>query len=223
MGRLNALVQAFLGALFPRACVLCSQEGAVLCDSCEHKVHIPDWNVYLEHEGVRIFSRISYKHPAVQKLLHAWKYKGDSSAGTCWERWIAEGDDAPEVFIGAYFVPVPLAREAYAERGFNQAEVLAQALATRYGGEVYPILARTPRQAQAKTKKEQREGIRRDNPYTVNTRGAQEGKAGLLPRRVILVDDVCTTGNTVMACADALHGAGIEHVAVCTLAYGNPT
>ncbi|MEK9156518.1 MAG: phosphoribosyltransferase family protein [Patescibacteria group bacterium] len=221
MGGLARLFGVFWDALFPRACVVCEREGDIICVSCAQNVKIPAWHLHTEREGVRVFSRASYKERAVQRLLHAWKYKGDSSAGEWWQKWISETAAAPAVFHDAIFVPVPLAREAFAERGFNQAELLARALAAKHGGSVKLLLERLPRKAQAKTEKEDRGNARTQNPYHVNLVGRRMQAAGQLPKEVILVDDVYTTGSTIMACADMLKEMGVEKIFAITLAYGN--
>lgn len=220
MEGLKKLVKLFWDALFPRSCAICKEEGAVLCGACAKQVNIPAWFVHKEEAGVQIFSKVSYKERAIQKLLHAWKYHGDMSAGEWWKMWIAQGE-VPHCFTGAIFVPVPLAREAYAERGFNQAEVLALALAQAHGGSVAKLLERRPRKSQAKTEKDARGNIRSASPYFLSAMGEEQKKAGKLLQEIVLVDDVSTTGSTILACADILRKAGVQKVTACTLAFGN--
>ncbi len=221
MGGLAGLFGVFWDALFPRACVVCEREGDVICSSCAQNIKIPVWHLHTEREGVQVFSRVSYKERAVQRLLHAWKYKGDSSAGEWWQKWIRETDAISAVFHDAIFVPVPLAREAFAERGFNQAELLARALAAKHGGSVGLFLERLPRKAQAKTEKEDRSNTRKQSPYYASPIGKRMQATGQIPKEVILVDDVYTTGSTIMACADMLKEMGVEKIFAATLAYGN--
>ncbi len=233
MGRLKDIVRVFWDAFFPRSCVVCKEEGDMLCTSCAALVRIPAWHVHAEREGVRVFSRVSYKERAVQRLLHAWKYQGDSFAGVWWQAWIAEDDALLSIFRDVVFVPVPLAREAFAERGFNQAEKLAQALAQTHNGQVLQLLERSPRKAQAKTDKAHRGDMRTQNPYHLSDAGKTlQRRPTSLERstfperqtffkRVVLVDDVYTTGSTIMACADVLKQAGVQEIFACTLAYGN--
>lgn len=207
-------------ALFPRSCVMCKEEGELLCEVCAKEIEIPSWFVHQTEGSLCIFSRCSYKERAVQKLLHAWKYQGDILAGEWWKKWITQGN-APEVFTHAVFVPVPLAREAYAERGFNQAELLARALAQKYQGTCGVLLERTPRKSQAKTAKEKRGSLRKESPYAITAHAKDLKKRNEFPKKIILVDDVTTTGSTLLACADALTSVGVEQIAACTLAYGN--
>jgi ComF family protein len=104
---------------------------------------------------------------------------------------------------------VPLSRRRRARRGFDQAELLARAVAPRLGMPVVPLLRRvrdTP--AQARRPAGQRRG---------SLAGAFRAVVPA-PRQVLLVDDVLTTGSTAMACADALRERGARRVVVLTAA-----
>jgi competence protein ComFC len=222
MERLTKFLLMFWDALFPRSCVVCKEEGSLLCKTCAEQVHIPAWSVHQTEEGIQIFSRISYKERAVQKILHAWKYQGDSSAGEQWKTWITEGE-IPETWRKITCVPVPLAREAYAERGFNQAEELAKVLAIKCDGRCLTLLERFPTKAQAKTNKHERQEVRNGQVYDVSKHAKELQNKGGLPERVLLIDDVTTTGSTLLACAEELQRLGVREVFACTLAYGNAT
>ena len=116
-----------------------------------------------------------------------------------------------------FFVPVPLHRARYRERGYNQAEMIARALAELYGGRVCRWLRRrTFRVSQTKLSREQRE---------MNVAGAFEGALpARLPSRgtVFVVDDVFTTGATSFSCLAALGKDFPLPVKVFTLLYDQP-
>ncbi|NLG26005.1 MAG: ComF family protein [Clostridiales bacterium] len=106
--------------------------------------------------------------------------------------------------------PVPLSRARMRERGFNQAALLAAHLSDRIGVPVNDCLARTrdtPRQSRLTG------GARREN--LAGAFGCRGEVAGL---RVMLVDDVITSGETVRHCAIALRAAGAADVAAISLA-----
>ncbi len=107
-------------------------------------------------------------------------------------------------------VPVPTARSRARRRGYDQAELLAAALARRTGLALARCLTR----------------VRGDDPQVGRSRaarlaalsGAFAPRPGVEPpARALLVDDVVTTGATFAACAEALHVAGCREVAA--LAY----
>jgi ComF family protein len=112
--------------------------------------------------------------------------------------------------------PVPLHWRRRWERGFNQSELLARAVARRCGIPVVHALRRvraTPAQAGLSNTARRRNVAaafrpRRTAPWSRPVAGA----------RILLIDDVMTTGSTAAACAIALKGAGAARVALLTVA-----
>ncbi len=146
----------------------------------------------------------------LRQALHRLKYKrdiilADSLARELARAWRAYGLPAWTV------LPVPLSAQGLQARGYNQAALLARGLAD---------LARLPYQAEGLTR------VRHTHSQVglpaaarrANVRGAfaasREQVAG---RSFILVDDICTTGATLAACAEALHLAGAAAIWGLTL------
>ena len=125
-----------------------------------------------------------------------------------YDRWIANG----ELDMGEAVVPVPLHRRRRRERGFNQAELLGRAIARVARRPCRRLLVKTasrPPQAGLSAPARHR-----------NAAGAYRARlpAHLLGKRLLLVDDVYTTGATVEACTKTLLAAGARAVDVLTLA-----
>lgn len=109
--------------------------------------------------------------------------------------------------------PVPLHWTRQFHRGFNQALILAQVIGAKQGWPVAELLRRTRATGHQAWRK-------RADRLTAVT-GAFAWKAGSpLPRTVLLVDDICTTGATLDACAKALKNAGVKQVVGLVVAYG---
>ncbi len=149
----------------------------------------------------------------VGSLLRRHKYGLDQSLG----RALAEClDAAPPLLAGDGYdlvIPVPLHRARLQWRGFNQAALLGGALARRFGCPLdVATLARvrpTPPQT-ARGHAERARNVR--NAFKVRRPARVAG------RRVLLIDDVMTTGATVNECARVLRAAGARRIDVLTLA-----
>lgn len=111
-------------------------------------------------------------------------------------------------------LPVPLHRARLVERGFNQSALLARALARNVGARFEPRLLERHQstEQQARLGREER---------AENTFGAFGVRRRFRGGRVILVDDVVTTGATASGCLRALREAKIPVLAVVALAHGS--
>jgi ComF family protein len=109
-------------------------------------------------------------------------------------------------------VPVPLSRQRLRTRGYNQAGLLADQIAQTVGARVVPdALERTDRPPQQTLPAAERlENL--DGVFTCRR------PTDVKNRRVLLIDDVVTTGATVSACANALAGAGARRVSAMAFA-----
>jgi predicted amidophosphoribosyltransferase len=112
---------------------------------------------------------------------------------------------APAGLLGGSIVPVPTARLRSAARGFDPAAEIATALSELAGIPLHPCLVRRGGGRQVGKRRAQRIG----HPPHIQPRGE-------VPRSVLLLDDVLTTGATLSACARALRSAGAIRVAAIT-------
>jgi ComF family protein len=109
-------------------------------------------------------------------------------------------------------VPVPLHWRRRLERGFNQSELLANAVAKRYGLRAVSAIRRKRTTATQAGLSNAKRRLNVAGAFAIRRKAEVEG------RRVLLVDDVMTTGATLSACAGVLKRAGARYVAVLTLA-----
>lgn len=145
---------------------------------------------------------------ALRKLIHVFKYEGVQPLKRPFGDFLARALPRDRQFD--LIVPMPLHWRKRWQRRFNQAELLAQEIGRRWNVPVRNVVRRkraTLHQAGLTHAKRR-----------ANVRGAFEGKSKLKGLRVLLVDDVMTTGASASACARALKRAGAAHVTLVALA-----
>jgi ComF family protein len=153
--------------------------------------------------GVPVWAPVAYSGPA-RDLVRALKFRGATAVADAMAAQIAA--NAPAELLSGALVPVPLHSRRLRRRGYNQAALIAGALARRTGLEVADCLARS---GSATTQVGRGRAERRAGPA-----GSVEPCAPV-PDRAVLVDDVATTGATLAACAAALRAGGsVEVVAL---------
>ncbi|MGB2768690.1 MAG: ComF family protein [Candidatus Zixiibacteriota bacterium] len=149
-----------------------------------------------------------------QKLVHRLKYDKKIHLGKRLAQKLGESISQEKDFAGCDMViPVPLHRARQRERGFNQSEVLAEGISQATG---LP-LARDVLKRKKNTK---------DQTYLNAQQRAENVKGAFVvtqperisDKKVILVDDVMTTGATLNECARMLQEAGATRVFAATLA-----
>ena len=147
-----------------------------------------------------------------RSLVLGFKHGDRTHAAPAFADWIGRGGEA--LLDGADMVtPVPLHRWRLFTRRYNQSGLLAREIAAAWGLDFSPDLLRRTRPTPSQG------GLNRRERF-LNVRGAFKLRAErtVEGRRVILVDDVMTTGTTANACARALKRAGAKTVDVLTLA-----
>jgi ComF family protein len=156
--------------------------------------------------GLPVWAPVAYSGPA-RDLARALKFRGAVAVADAMAAQIA-ANVRPALLQGT-LVPVPLHPRRLRRRGYNQAALIAEALATRTGLGVADCLARS---GSAATQVGRNRRERRAGPAgSIHTRAP-------VPARALLVDDVTTTGATLGACAAALRAAGALDVAAIAFA-----
>jgi ComF family protein len=152
----------------------------------------------------------------VREVMHQFKYGKQLHLRHPLGEWLAETLDDSRLRDHSFdcIVPVPLHPARERERGFNQARILADLLAQRSGLPVRPILQRI-RYTTTQTQFDRAQRME-------NLAGAFRLRRGLDVQdwRVLLVDDVLTTGSTLSECAGVLKEHGAASVYAATAARG---
>ena len=240
MKRILNLIEPLRGLAFPEVCQVCGESWAgasdgFACRKCRGRVFktSPPWckqcglpfygttedSITCKncHEADWQFTRARSMMSArglVRDVIHRYKYNRHEFFECLMIQWLLECEylfsDLPQCVV-----PVPLHPVKERDRGFNQAERLATSVA-----KLMNIPIETGRLQRVKYTETQTNLSRKKR--MLNMHGAFEASKQMSFARVLLVDDVMTTGATASACAAALRRVGVQNVDVLTLARGMP-
>lgn len=224
----QSVAQAAVDLLFPPRCVICKRVERDLCSSCVADFHpVGDSICHICGEPRSmpgLCSRCVANPPAyksvksafrfdggIRQAIHVLKYNHRRGLAVPLAAAAAEKLPAPEK--AAKIAPVPLYPARQAERGYNQARLLANELAKCWG-----LVCLQEQALQRIRPTSSQVGLDYDARQS-NVCHAFSADASLVEGMIIvLVDDVCTTGATMNACAEALVVAGAVSVTGVTLA-----
>ena len=193
-----------LELLMPRRCVLCRTEGTALCGSCA--TSLPAAPDLAAPPGLAdCWSLLTYEG-TTKDLVAALKFHNHRDAAHLLGAAMARLVDPDLVTRLDVITWAPTTAGRRRRRGYDQAELLARSVAQRLGLPCRSTLERSAGAAQAGHGREER------------LHGPQFRSRHPAPARVVLVDDVRTTGATLCSAADTLTGAGATEVVGLTLA-----
>jgi len=232
------LIQAAVSLLYPATCTICRKHvraGEYLCDDCEAKIIriVPPFcdtcSEPFEGSISTAFSCANCAHRTihfeaavaayrgrgiVRDVIHEFKYNRQLHLRHLIATWLraALDDDRLRRQHFDVMVPVPLHPARQRERGFNQASLLSKLLSVRTSIPCRPLLKRV-RYTTTQTALDRAE--RMENLHNAFRLRKNADVRGL---RVLLIDDVLTTGSTLSECARVLKRAGATSVHAATAA-----
>jgi len=190
---LKTLFNHTLNFLYPSSCRKCDiiiPEQDVLCDECFITVaSVASKKITVGGYDVAIYAASTYE--GIMRKLVCGKLHGDKVAGVDLARILIKRRLLAHAPLDC-FVPIPLHWTRYAYRGFNQAAVMAQKLASHYNANVCDVLRRTRRTAfQSHIAQSEREKNVKD-AFSLSSRADE-----VAGKHVVIVDDLMTTGATL--------------------------
>lgn len=203
----RTFVRSLLDVLAPQRCAACDALGpqaSGYCQECGSPEPLLD--VARHIEGVPVFAGARYADP-IAAAIHRFKYGNAPELSHVLSALPARGIDLLGIEASDVWVPVPLHPLRLAERGYNQSALLARELSRLARGSMDARRLQRLRH----TEQQAKQG-RRGRSENVASAFAARPRAGV--RRVVLVDDVVTTGATLRACITALRARG-DHVVGC--------
>jgi ComF family protein len=189
-----------LARLFTKQiCIECGQPGGLFCAKCQEQYEAPppyqEQNVYYRERRATAIYAFGVEL-AVQALKTDRRY-ADTLGDRLFVEYVATN------WAATMIVPVPLSAQRLAKRGFNQAAALARRVAWLARLPYAEPLRKVRETRQQKTLREYARLLNQENAYQA---------AWVTDQRVVIIDDVSTTGTTFNDCARALREAGANEV-----------
>ncbi len=223
----------FLDILFPPYCVGCGKVGTYVCKQCFSTFRTAYDSCYLCHkpsflgkiheqckEACGLDGTLSvWKYEGVmRKLIHAFKYKFSyDMATTIAELMLLTLDSKKGYIPKAVLVPIPLHEKRFKWRGFNQSDIVGRRIAFRMGWQVEQNILRRIKYTSSQV-------LLNKTERQTNMKAAFVVNKELLPKvenkKIVLFDDVWTTGSTIHSASCALKQAGAGSVWALTIARG---
>jgi ComF family protein len=208
----RSLTATVLDLLAPPRCVACEAlepEASGFCAECGDPQPLLDIACHIE--GVPVFAGARYAGSLVS-AIHRFKYGSAPELCGTLCRKAARGIDLLGIEPSDVWVPVPLHPLRLAERGYNQAALLARELSRIQRARVDTRRLYRVRHTEQQAKRDRRgRALNVSEAFRVRY---SAGNTATQSPRIVLVDDVVTTGATLSACIQALRAAG-ERVVGC--------
>jgi len=211
---LSFIGNIFLEIIAPTFCCHCGKIGLLLCEKCFTKIaYTPFPNLIADtNKCFAVFTVAQYAGP-IRSLIISMKFAGVKAVCNYLADLTTYAAQLPDFDI---ICPVPLHPKRKQERGFDQVELIAKRLAQNYQKPFVPLLIRTKHlTAQSSISDKAQRLARMSQIYEINPKYAQKIRE-LKEMKILLVDDVFTTGATIRTAAQALH-AHNQHFAVIGL------
>ena len=205
----------FLSLFFPSNCLICGKRlgnfGIALCFDCE--IHMPKtrradelddpvceifWGRIPVHAGTALFR--FEKGSAYQSLIHELKYRGNWRTGLYLGRLLGQKLLHGSHALCDFVVPVPLHPRRLRQRGYNQSEFIARGISEVLGIPVHRKLIRRITYQSSQTSMNRMERFQNmDKVFSLC-----KSTLDLHNKKILLVDDIVTTGATLEACSRLL-------------------
>lgn len=241
----KGIFQYLLDFIFPQKCLGCARAQIVLCSNCRSSLPIlkvqrcpvcervetplgaicdscranPTARERWFIDGLWVLSPYS-PSSLLARLIKSLKYRSMEALAEILGEFLADRFPMRE-FGDAVMVPVPLHPRRERERGYNQARLLAQALGKRHGFGLEEAVIRSRYTApQAKQLSREARLTNLADAFSLKGKCREQGRIFSVPEKILLIDDVCSTGATLNEVAKVLKSAGAKTVWGVVLARG---
>jgi len=218
------VLERIISIYAPHECVGCGEEGALLCIACRTALSSPVTRCYRCHQSNKDSKTCTAcrRHTALFRVRAVtryeqiskdmiWKLKFGNGKAAAKELAITMSLTASDFPKNALVVNVPTASGRVRLRGYDQAALIARALAHEHNLVYAPLLARIGQERQVGLKRHERFS-QLEQAFRVRKSSSLQGA------HVVLVDDVITTGASLEAAAKVLKAAGAKRIVAIVFA-----
>lgn len=229
----------FLDVLFPVTCLSCGRESVWFCENCLKNVKLaqnlvcPSCESEITPRGSlcptcrrtkeicldALVTAASYENRFVKQLVHNFKYRFVTESAKPLAELMTKAIVSHDLPLPHFLVPVPLHARRLRWRGFNQSELLARELSRNLAPPLaVPVLNILERrknnkpQMEIKSYRERLENM--ENIFILRAGGAR----AVRNKKILLIDDIATTGATLEECAKVLKANGARKVTAAVVA-----
>jgi ComF family protein len=225
------ILDLIINNIFPPLCVGCNSPGSWICQSCTSSglIRLPEECMVCRERSDRFTTHPScVSHSSLKQVIIFWEYsilarkvmhtiKSDLRYRIMKSLALQSAHIAKDLLPpGCVLVPVPTSPARQSKRGFNQTAVLVKEIGYELGIPVFNLLSK-------KETDEHQTGKKRMERLKIDRQAffASKDHTSIPPHLpLVLVDDVCTTGSTLIACAATLADEGYDKISAMALFRG---
>lgn len=220
------MFDTLLSIIAPHHCYQCGKTGSILCVDCKKYITTQKYDLCVLCGAVIKVGNLCKKHDmpcnmvwcfsrrtgAIAKIIDDYKFRRVEAAADVLSELLDK--KLPSLSDEAVIVPIPTISQNIRRRGFDHIQKIAKKLSKRRNVPLSSLLHRRNNVTQHLTKSSRQ----RQAKDFFEVRGVVDKN-----RRYIIIDDIFTTGSTVLAAADCLKQAGAQHVEIAVIArHGRP-
>ena len=230
VNKLSTYYKSFIDLLFPRCCVVCGKplmrSEEFLCTSCNMNLPRTNYHLLPDNPIERLFwNKVKlekatsyyyyYRGGEMRKIIHEMKYAKKKEIGAVMGRQMAAELRPSGFFDGIdLLMPVVLHKKKQRDRGFNQSEWIARGIVSVTGLLLDAESVVRDKFTETQTHKSKFERWENVSGFFSLTKHADE----LAGKHLLIVDDVLTTGATIVSVASCLSAVEDVRISVLTLA-----
>jgi competence protein ComFC len=223
----KSLKKLLLEVFLPEICVSCEKEGETLCKECRSEIKRGEYKSKNFRGQIGILAPLSYKNEKIKKALFALKYRHTRSVAKYlailvvedFLEFIKEVSESKDNYKDLILIPIPISKKRYIARDYNQSELILRNIILLLKNKNIYLEENIKTDLLKKEKhtikfadthaREEREKLI-ENAYTIDTKVCNKTDTDLQNKKIILLDDITTTGATFYEAIKTLMKSGAK-------------